>query len=114
MRKSTDEHKRAGLQAHAPEVCVLVVEGTDRLRVVMKVAQWGVNDADGCGRIVTDDLSHRGYAQWVDHEEKEECPDKPREGPRVATARRRGVALQFVAHSKGIGAWVAAVKGRTD
>jgi hypothetical protein len=80
----------------------------------MEVAQWGVNDADECGRIMTDDLSHRGDAQWVDHEEKEECPDKPGEDPGVATARRRGVALQLVAHSKDIGAWVAAVKGRND
>ena len=51
--------KHAGLQVHAPDVCVPVVEGMDRFRVVMEVAQWGVKGPDGCGRIATDDLSRR-------------------------------------------------------
>lgn len=105
-----EARKRAGLQAHAPDLCVPVVEGTDQLRVVIEVCQRGVNGVEECGRI-GNELSRRGDAQGVDHKEKDEWPDKPGKDPRIGTTRRRGVALQLVAHNKEIGAWVATVKG---
>ena len=106
--------RRAGLQLHAPDRFVPVVEGTDRLRVGMEVAQWGVNRPDECGRIGTNDLRHWCDAQGVNHQENDEWPDKPGKDPRVGTARWCGVALQLVAHRKDIGVWVATVKGRND
>ena len=77
VAQMSDWRSRAGLQAHAPEVCVPVVEGTDWVRVVIQVAQWGVKCVDECGRVGTDGLGRRADAQWVEHEQKERHPAKP-------------------------------------
>ena len=94
----TTDGQSFGLQVDAPEVSVPDVEGADRFRVIIKIAQWEVNGPDCRGRRGAEDLSGRTDAQGVDNEEKKECPAKPGKVTRRTASGR--FALSSLVHRR--------------